>query len=75
MPAELQDPGAPSTWDEHKYKFLPNRTDIAYHDNAGYSLTSTTCPGVRRHLPSSAIASVKRRLSSWLRRLRVAANR
>jgi hypothetical protein len=44
MPVELQDPAAPSQWDEHKYKHLPNRTDIVYHDNAGYCLTINNLP-------------------------------
>jgi hypothetical protein len=44
MPAELQDPAAPSESDEHKYKYLPNRTDIVYRDNVGYSLTIKNLP-------------------------------
>ena len=44
MPAELQDPAAPSQWDEHKYKLLPDRTDIVYRDNAGYCLTISNLP-------------------------------
>ena len=44
MPAELQDPAAPSQFDEHKYRLLPNRTDIVYRDNAGYSLTIKNLP-------------------------------
>ena len=44
MPAELQDPAAPSQSDDHKYKFLPNRTDIVYRDNAGYCLTISNLP-------------------------------
>ena len=43
MPAELADPGAPK-WDDTKYKYLPNRTDIVYHDNAGYCLTISHLP-------------------------------
>lgn len=44
VPAELRDPAAPSQWDEHKYKLLPNRTDIVYRDNAGYCLTIKNLP-------------------------------
>jgi hypothetical protein len=44
MPAELQDPAAPSQSDEHKYKVLPNRTDIVYRENAGYCLTISNLP-------------------------------
>jgi xylan 1,4-beta-xylosidase len=44
MPVELQDPAAPSQSDEHKYKLLPNRTDIVYRDNAGYCLTINNLP-------------------------------
>jgi xylan 1,4-beta-xylosidase len=44
MPVELEDPSAPSQFDAHKYKFLPNRNDIVYRDNAGYSLTIKNLP-------------------------------
>jgi hypothetical protein len=36
MPAELQDPAAPSQSNEHKYKDLPTRTSIEHRDDAGY---------------------------------------
>jgi xylan 1,4-beta-xylosidase len=43
MPAELQDPGPPPS-DDHRYKYLPNRSDVSYHDNAGYCLTISNLP-------------------------------
>jgi len=43
MPAELQEPGAPA-FDLNKYKLLPPRTDVVYHDNAGYNLTVNDLP-------------------------------
>jgi xylan 1,4-beta-xylosidase len=47
MPAELQEPGAPS-FDINKYKLLPNRTDIVYRNNAGYNLTINNLPWAKQ---------------------------
>lgn len=43
MPPELQK-AAPPAPDISKVKFLPLRTDIAYHDNEGYKLVITNLP-------------------------------
>jgi hypothetical protein len=43
MPAELQEPGTPA-FDLNKYKLLPPRTNVVYHDNAGYNLTVNDLP-------------------------------
>lgn len=45
MPPELQK-AAPPMPDMSKVKFLPLRTDIVYHENAGYKLTLTDLPWV-----------------------------
>jgi hypothetical protein len=42
-PAELSEPIF-YTGNDRKAKFLPNRTDIVYRDNAGYNLTITNLP-------------------------------
>jgi xylan 1,4-beta-xylosidase len=47
MPAELKEPGTPD-WDINKYKLLPVRTDIVYHDNAGYNLTINNLPWAKK---------------------------
>jgi xylan 1,4-beta-xylosidase len=43
MPAELQKAG-PALPDFSKLKFLPRRTDVVYHDNAGYNLKISNLP-------------------------------
>ncbi len=54
MPPDLQKAGPPLP-DFSKLKFLPRRTDVTYHDNAGYSLRISNLPwgdaafGVKRY--------------------------
>ncbi len=56
MPAELKEPGTPD-WDINKYKLLPVRTDIVYHDNAGYNLTINNLPWAKKGLQRQALSA------------------